>query len=107
MRTASFRPGGRIADQDLHPTCMRNRCGRYSVSVSECIGDMPRPRRYAPGGGACRPGGEGNVSIQFTRNYRDLSTDKGYQFEFYCDRCGSGHRTTFKATAGGVVSDLL
>jgi Double zinc ribbon len=47
------------------------------------------------------------VSIQFTRNYRDLSTDKGYQFEFYCDRCGSGHRTTFKATAGGVVSDLL
>jgi len=47
------------------------------------------------------------MSIQFTRNYRDLSTDKGYQFEFYCDRCGSGHRTTFKATAGGVVSELL
>jgi hypothetical protein len=51
--------------------------------------------------------GRGEMTIQFTQNHRDLSTNKGYQFEFYCDRCGSGHRTTFKATAGGVVSDLL
>jgi hypothetical protein len=28
--------------------------------------------------------------IQFTRNYQDLSTDQGYQFEFSCDRCGNG-----------------
>ena len=27
--------------------------------------------------------------IQFVRNYSDLSTNKGFQFEFYCDRCGS------------------
>lgn len=25
--------------------------------------------------------------IQFTRNHSDHSTDRGYQFEFFCDRC--------------------
>ena len=24
--------------------------------------------------------------IQFTENYEDLSTDRGYQFKFLCDR---------------------
>ncbi len=33
--------------------------------------------------------------IEFTRNYSDQSTDKGFQFEFYCDRCGTGYRTRF------------
>ena len=28
--------------------------------------------------------------IQFTKNHSDHSTDKGYQFEFFCDRCGNG-----------------
>lgn len=27
--------------------------------------------------------------IQFTRNYHDLSTDAGFQFEFYCAECGT------------------
>jgi rRNA maturation endonuclease Nob1 len=26
--------------------------------------------------------------IQFTRNYRDDSTDRGFQFEFFCTKCG-------------------
>jgi len=26
--------------------------------------------------------------IGFIRNYNDLSTDNGFQFEFFCDRCG-------------------
>jgi len=26
--------------------------------------------------------------IAFTKNYSDLSTNQGFQFEFYCDRCG-------------------
>ena len=26
--------------------------------------------------------------IKFTRNYNDKSTDTGFQFEFYSDRCG-------------------
>jgi uncharacterized OB-fold protein len=45
--------------------------------------------------------------IQFTRNYNDLSTDQGYQFEFYCDRCGNGYRTRFQPSAAGAVSSAL
>ena len=45
--------------------------------------------------------------IQFTRNYRDLSTDAGFQFEFYCDRCGNGYQTEFQASALGTVTSAL
>lgn len=31
----------------------------------------------------------------FTRNYNDLSTDAGFQFEFFCDCCGNGFKSTF------------
>lgn len=34
--------------------------------------------------------------IQFTRNYNDLSTDQGFQFEFYCDRAGTVTRPNFR-----------
>lgn len=46
-------------------------------------------------------------SIKFTRNYTDLSTDRGFQFEFFCDRCGNGHQTRFDASATGVLADVL
>lgn len=45
--------------------------------------------------------------IKFVRNYNDLCTDKGFQFEFHCDRCGSGFRTRFKASATGAVTSVL
>jgi membrane protease subunit (stomatin/prohibitin family) len=45
--------------------------------------------------------------IEFTSNYSDLSTDKGFQFEFYCDRCGSGFRTPFKSFSLGTISNAL
>lgn len=45
--------------------------------------------------------------MKFTSNYDDLSTDKGYQFEFHCDRCGVSYRSKFKASATGVVSEVL
>jgi hypothetical protein len=45
--------------------------------------------------------------IKFTRNYNDLSTDRGFQFEFYCDRCGNGHQTEFQASATGLMADVL
>lgn len=32
----------------------------------------------------------------FTRNYDDLSTESGFQFEFYCDNCGNGFKSTFQ-----------
>ena len=35
----------------------------------------------------------------FTRNYNDLSTDAGFQFEYYCDCCGNGFKSTFVESA--------
>lgn len=46
-------------------------------------------------------------AIEFSRNYNDLSTDNGFQFEFYCDRCGSGHRTSFVSWAPGNIANAL
>jgi membrane protease subunit (stomatin/prohibitin family) len=45
--------------------------------------------------------------IQFVRNYNDESTERGFQFEFFCDRCGTGYRTAFKTSATGVVTEAL
>ncbi len=45
--------------------------------------------------------------IQFTRNHTDHSTDKGYQFEFFCDRCGNGFMTAFQASAMGMAGSAL
>ncbi len=45
--------------------------------------------------------------IRFTRNHQDQSTDSGYQFEFYCDRCGNGYQTRFEASAAGSLTSAL
>ena len=45
--------------------------------------------------------------IEFVSNYNDLSTDRGFQFEFLCNRCGSGIRTRFQAWTIGSVSGAL
>jgi RNA polymerase subunit RPABC4/transcription elongation factor Spt4 len=45
--------------------------------------------------------------IKFVRNYNDLSTERGFQFEFYCDRCGTGYQTTFQASATGMITEAL
>ncbi|MBR2742814.1 MAG: zinc ribbon domain-containing protein [Clostridia bacterium] len=31
----------------------------------------------------------------FTRNHDDLSTEAGFQFEFFCDCCGNGYKSSF------------
>ncbi|MEO5763323.1 MAG: zinc ribbon domain-containing protein [Vicinamibacteria bacterium] len=45
--------------------------------------------------------------IEFTQNYQDLSTDVGFQFKFFCERCGDGFMSTFDrnmlGTAGGML----
>jgi membrane protease subunit (stomatin/prohibitin family) len=46
-------------------------------------------------------------TIQFVRNHSDLSTDRGFQFEFFCDRCGSGHRTQFQTSKTGLLTEAL
>lgn len=45
--------------------------------------------------------------LGFVRNYSDLSTDRGYQFEFSCDRCGTTYRTEFVSSVTGTVAGLL
>lgn len=45
--------------------------------------------------------------IVFVSNYSDLSTDEGFQFEFICNRCGTGYRTPFKGSVTGTISGVL
>lgn len=45
--------------------------------------------------------------IKFVRNYNDLSTDSGFQFEFFCDRCGTGYRSEFKASASSGLGKAM
>lgn len=46
-------------------------------------------------------------SQAFTRNYSDHSNDTGFQFEFFCDKCGNGHRSSFKHNALGVAASMI
>lgn len=45
--------------------------------------------------------------IQFTNNYRDSSSESGYQFEFYCDGCGTGCMSPFKASKLGAAAGIM
>ncbi|MES1211835.1 MAG: zinc ribbon domain-containing protein [Acidobacteriota bacterium] len=42
--------------------------------------------------------------IEFTGNYEDLSTDRGYQFKFYCEKCGNGYMSSYKASKLGLAA---
>ncbi len=46
-------------------------------------------------------------TIEFTQNHEDLSTDQGFQFKFYCERCGDGFLSTFQTNTLGVAGGLL
>ena len=43
-------------------------------------------------------------TVEFTGNYEDLSTDRGYQFKFYCEKCGNGYMSTFKSSKMGMAA---
>src|SRR6516165_4290736 len=45
--------------------------------------------------------------IQFVQNYQDLSTDKGFQFKFHCDKCGNGYMTRFQTSTLGMAESAL
>ncbi|HEX4337952.1 MAG TPA: zinc ribbon domain-containing protein [Polyangiaceae bacterium] len=46
-------------------------------------------------------------SQPFTRNYTDHSSDTGFQFEFFCDKCGSGHRSEFQTNSLGFAAQMV
>lgn len=45
--------------------------------------------------------------ISFVSNYDDLSTDRGYQFRFRCDKCDNGFMSQYKASTIGMAQSLL
>ena len=45
--------------------------------------------------------------IQFSDNYNDLSTDTGFQFEFYCEHCHDAWRSPFDRYAAGTAESVL
>ena len=45
--------------------------------------------------------------IPFTNNYQDLSTDRGFQFRFHCQRCGNGYQSSFQTNISGIAGDAL
>jgi hypothetical protein len=47
------------------------------------------------------------ATIEFTGNYDDLSTDKGYQFKFYCEKCHNGYMSTFKSSKLGMAASAM
>ena len=44
--------------------------------------------------------------IAFTRNHNDLSNESGFQFEFNCDRCSDGYRSSFVASKTAAASSV-
>lgn len=45
--------------------------------------------------------------IEFVNNYNDMCTERGFQFEFECNRCQVGYRTEFQPWAVGNVASAL
>ena len=45
--------------------------------------------------------------VFFTDNYADRSSDDGYQFEFFCRRCGNGYSSPFQHSVTGFGGRLL
>jgi hypothetical protein len=45
--------------------------------------------------------------VFFTDNYQDHSTNEGWQFEFYCRRCGNGYSSSFQRSVSGFGGNLL
>jgi hypothetical protein len=46
-------------------------------------------------------------SLKRTASYDDLSTERGFQFRFRCDACGSGFETRLQTVTSRRVPDLL
>lgn len=58
--------------------------------------DRHRPKRRP----TCRPPSRSPTTT-------DHSTEAGYQFEFFCERCGNGYKSGFNASAAGIGGKVL
>ena len=48
-----------------------------------------------------------STHVPFTDNVQDLSTDKGFQFKFSCERCGNGYMSSFQSNMIGMAGGAL
>jgi hypothetical protein len=46
-------------------------------------------------------------TVEFVSEMEDLSSEKGYQFTFHCDKCHRGYTSSYQATPLGIAADLL
>lgn len=44
------------------------------------------------------------ATIPFTNNHQDLSSQRGFQFKFFCEKCGNGYLSTFQASKLGTAA---
>lgn len=44
------------------------------------------------------------ANIPFTNNHTDLSSQRGFQFKFFCQKCGNGYISTFQASTLGTAA---
>ena len=44
------------------------------------------------------------ANIPFTNNYQDLSSQRGFQFKFVCEKCGNGYMSTFQKNKLGTAA---
>jgi hypothetical protein len=44
------------------------------------------------------------ANIPFTNNYQDLSSQRGFQFKFFCEKCGNGYLSSFQASKLGAAA---
>jgi hypothetical protein len=83
-----------IGTADCQPECVMTGPSRPSLAGSRDV-----ERKF----------GEMADTVPFAGNYTDVSTYDGYQFEFYCRRCGNGHRSAFRPAVtsfGGRIAEL-
>jgi hypothetical protein len=46
-------------------------------------------------------------NIPFTNNYTDQSSERGFQFQFHCRKCGNGYMSSFRENKLGAAASAI
>ena len=47
------------------------------------------------------------ANVPFTSNYSDLSSERGFQFKFFCQKCGNGYMSSFQTNSLGMAGAAM
>jgi membrane protease subunit (stomatin/prohibitin family) len=47
------------------------------------------------------------ANVPFTNNYTDLSSPRGFQFTFFCEKCGNGYMSAFHTNTLGAAAAAM